>query len=141
MKKRILCFLAVFCITFCPNFALAADQTTKADSDIELMYEQVMNMSARLNISNLGLATCSGTVSVRPGYNVKLTIELLKMENYSWTSIKSWVHNGSGVVGVNESETYWVDHGTYMTKITAYVTDSSGKYIESPTATSVIREY
>lgn len=141
MKKKLLCFLSIFCIVFSSNIVLAADVTTKEDGDIELMYEQVMNMSARLNISNLGLATCSGTVSVRPGYNVKVTIDLLKLENYSWTSIKSWVHNGSGVIGVNESETYWVDHGTYMTEVTAYVTDSSGKYIESPSVTSVIREY
>lgn len=141
MKKRIICFLAVFCMVFSSNLVSAANLSEKVDSDIELMYEQVLNMSAGLNISSLGKATCSGFASVRPGYNIQLTIELLKFENSSWTSIKSWVHSGSGVAGVNKSEAYWVDHGTYMTKITAYVTDSSGKYIESPSATSLIREY
>lgn len=141
MKKRLFCLLTILCIVFSSNIAYATNVTTKQDEDIELMYEQVMNMSAELSISSLGKATCSGSVSVRPGYNVKLTIELLKMENYSWTSIKSWVHNGSGVIGVNESDTYWVDHGTYTTKITAYVTDSNGKYIESPSTTSRIIEY
>ena len=141
MKKKLIGILTALCMVISPSFALAADVTTKVDEDIELMYEQVMNMSAGLNISTFGQATCSGAVSVRPGYNVKLTIELLKMENYSWKSIKSWVHTGSGVVGVNESETYWVDHGTYPTKISAYVTDSNGNYIESPSTTSVIKEY
>ena len=141
MKKRILTIFAVFCFVLNLNIAMAANVSTKDDSDIELMYEQVMNMSAKLNISSYGQATCTGTVSVRPGYNVRLTIELLKMENNSQTSIKSWVHTGSGVLGVNESETYWVDHGTYTTKITAYVTDSNGNYVESPTATSLIKEY
>lgn len=141
MKKKLLSLCAVFCIVLSYNSAFASNISTKADSDVELMYVQVMNMSAGLNISSFGQATCSGAVSVRPGYNVSLTINLLKFENNSWTTIKSWIHTGSGVVGVNESETYWVDHGTYMTEIVAYVTDSSGKYIESPSATSLIREY
>jgi len=141
MKKRLICFFAVFCMVFSSNLVFATDISEKVDSDIELMYEQVLNMSAGLNISSLGKATCSGFASVRPGYNISLTINLLKFENNSWTTIKSWIHTGSGVAGVNESETYWVDHGTYMTEIVAYVTDSSGKYIESPSATSLIREY
>ena len=141
MKKKFLCLMVIFCLMFSSNIAFAGDLSSKEDSDVELLYEQVMNMSAKLNISSLGQATCTGTVSVRPGYNVSLTINLLKFENNSWTTIKSWIHTGSGVAGVNESETYWVDHGTYMTEIVAYVTDSSGKYIESPSATSLIREY
>ncbi|WOC75569.1 hypothetical protein RX717_00815 [Intestinibacillus sp. NTUH-41-i26] len=141
MKKRLLCIFAILSMILSSNFAFAVDVSTKEDSDIELMYEQVMNMSAGLSISSFGQATCSGFASVHPGYNIRMTIELLKMENYSWKSIKSWVHTGSGVVGVNASDTYWVDHGTYTTKITVYVTDSNGNYIESPSTTSVIKEY
>ena len=74
MKKRLFCLLTILCIVFSSNIAYATNVTTKQDEDIELMYEQVMNMSAELSISSLGKATCSGSVSVRPGYNVKLTI-------------------------------------------------------------------
>ena len=135
MKKTFLCFLTIFCLLSGSTTAFAANLSEAYTTDAEQRFVQILNMSAGLSISSLG------EVSVRPGYNVSLTINLLKLENNSWTTIKSWIHTGSGVAGVNESETYWVDHGTYMTEIVAYVTDSSGKYIESPSATSLIREY
>lgn len=141
MKKNFLCFLTIFCLLSSSTTAFAANLSEAYTTDAEQRFVQILNMSAGLSISSLGKATCGGEVSVRPGYNVSLTINLLKLENNSWTTIKSWIHTGSGVAGVNESETYWVDHGTYMTEIVAYVTDSSGKYIESPSATSLIREY
>lgn len=141
MKKRLISFLVVLSIVFSFNISFAADISDNDVSPIEPLYVQVMNLSSTLNISNLGCATCTGTVSVRPGYNVKATIELLQLVDGSWDSITSWVHTGSGVAGVSKSETYWVNHGLYMVKTTAYVTDSNGKYIESPSATSLIREY
>ena len=70
MKKKFLCLMVIFCLMFSSNIAFAGDLSSKEDSDVELLYEQVMNMSAKLNISSLGQATCTGTVSVRPGYNV-----------------------------------------------------------------------
>ena len=62
MKKKLIGILTALCMVISPSFALAADVTTKVDEDIELMYEQVMNMSAGLNISTFGQATCSGAV-------------------------------------------------------------------------------
>ena len=48
MKKRLFCLLTILCIVFSSNIAYATNVTTKQDEDIELMYEQVMNMSAEL---------------------------------------------------------------------------------------------
>lgn len=141
MKKRLFCSFAVLCVLLCSNFALATDLSTKQNEQIELRYVKILNMSSHLNISSLGYASCSGMVTLRPGYNVEATIELLKLENGRWNSIKSWVHSGSDAEGVDVVEGYWVGRGTYMVETTAYVTDSNGKYIESPSATSVIREY
>ena len=142
MKEKLIGILTALCMVISPSFALAADVTTKVDEDIELMYEQVIEYVSRSKYLNVWTGNMFWRRQRKTRRsNVKLTIELLKMENYSWKSIKSWVHTGSGVVGVNESETYWVDHGTYTTKITAYVTDSNGNYIESPSTTSVIKEY
>lgn len=64
MKKRLLCIFAILSMILSSNFAFAVDVSTKEDSDIELMYEQVMNMSAGLSISSFGQATCSGFASV-----------------------------------------------------------------------------
>lgn len=141
MKKRLISFLVILSIIFSFNISFAADISDNDVSPVEPRYVQIMNLSATLNISNLGCATCTGTVSVRPGYNVRLTIELLELVDGKWSSVTSWVHSGSGVAGVSKSETYWVNRGTYMVEANAYVTDANGKYIESPSAFSIIKEY
>ena len=141
MKKRLLSIIAVLCLVFNFSSAFAADLTTAPEQDIDSRYVKIAAMSSHLNISSLGCATCSGMVTLRPGYNVKATIDLLKLENGKWNSIKSWVHYGSGLDGVDVSETYWVGSGMYMVETTAYVTDSNGDYVESPSVTSVIKEY
>lgn len=141
MKKRLFCLFVVLCTMLGSNLGVAADFSTIQNDPINSKYVKVNVMSSGLSISSLGYATCSGMVSLREGYHVEATIDLLKLENGRWNSIKSWVHSGSGIEGVDVSEGYWVGRGTYMVETTAYVTDSNGKYIESPSATSVIREY
>lgn len=141
MRKRLFCVFAILCMIFNVSFAYATDISTTQPDQVSPRYVKVDAMSAHLNISSLGYATCSGMVSLRNGYNVEATIDLLKLENGRWNSIKSWVHTGSGIEGVDAIEGYWVGRGTYMVETTAYVTDSNGKYVESPSVTSVIREY
>ena len=142
MKRKMICFFAALCLVFCGTTAVATNGTSSSDvEEVIPRYEKIASMSAHLTISNAGYATCSGMVSLRPGYNVKATISLQKLENGSWNEIKSWVHNGSGVLGVNESDGYWVEHGTYIVELTAYVTDSAGGYIESPSALSSVVFY
>lgn len=141
MQKRLCCVFMVVCMAFCSNFAFAADLSTIQGEQVDLKYVKVNAMSAGLSMSRFGCATCSGMVTLRPGYYADVTIELLKLENGRWNSIKSWSGSGAGIEGIDISGTYWVDRGTYMTKTSAYVTDSSGNYVESPSVTSVIKEY
>ena len=136
MKKKLFCILLALCMSF--GNALAFDTESiwvSADENVT-RFEQIGFMSPGLTISSSGYATCSCTVSLNPGYNVRTTTTLYKLVNGRWDDVHSWTHSGSGIVGVNVDDGWWVTSGTFMVEITAYVTDSSGHHIETATARS-----
>lgn len=141
MVKKLICAFMAFGIVFCN--ALAADaETTPVYEEIDnSRFQQITSMSAGLTISDSGYARCTGTVSLRPGYNVRATIALYEIGDGYWDLVHSWTSTGSGPLGVNESNGWWVVHGTYIVEVTAYVTDSAGNYVESPTVQSYIDIY
>lgn len=141
MIKKILCILMTFCMISCSALAINADTSPIYEESGDARFEKITSMSAGLNISDTGYARCTGTVFLRPGYNVQATITLSELVDGQWEYVHSWTATGSGPAGVNESNGWWVDHGTYIVEVTAYVTDSAGNYIESPTVQSYIDIY
>ena len=139
MIKKILCVLMAFCMLSCSALAINADTSSIYEESGDARFEKIMSMSAGLTISGTGYARCTGTAFLRPGYNVRVTIALSELVDGHWELVHSWTHIGSGPTGVNASNGWWVDHGTYIVEVTAYVTDSAGNYIESPTVQSYIR--
>ena len=138
MIKKILCILMTFCMISCSALAINADTSPIYEESGDARFEKITSMSAGLNISDTGYARCTGTVFLRPGYNVQATITLSELVDGQWEYVHSWTATGSGPAGVNESNGWWVDHGTYIVEVTAYVTDASGNYIESPTVQSYV---
>lgn len=139
--KKILCVLMAFCMLSCSALAINADTSSIYEESGDARFEKIMSMSAGLTISGTGYARCRGTAFLRPGYNVRVTIALSELVDGHWELVHSWTHIGSGPTGVNASNGWWVDHGTYIVEVTAYVTDSAGNYIESPTVQSYIDIY
>lgn len=115
----------------------AVSINSPVESIQEPRYEQITNINAKLTISAFGKAICSGKVQLRDGYNVKMTTTLKKKESSGWITVKSWSDTGSGHTGVNKDYTYSVSKGTYYVQLTAYVTNSAGKYIETQYDNSV----
>lgn len=141
MIKKILCVLISFGMISCSALAVNAE-TSPIYEEIDVSrFEKITSMSAGLVISDTGYARCTGSVFLRPDYNVRATIALYKLVNGYWDLVHSWTHTGSGPAGVNASNGWWVDHGTYIVEVTAYVTDSAGNYVESPTVQSYIDIY
>lgn len=141
MIKKIVCTLIAVCMLSCSAPAVEAETLPVYDEPDGARFEQIIVMTAGLTISDTGYATCSGSVFLRPGYNVRATIALSELVDGHWELVHSWTATGSGPEGVNESNGWWVDHGTYIVEVTAYVTDSAGNYIESPTVQSYIDIY
>ena len=141
MVKKLVCAFMAFGIIFCNAFAVDAETTPVYEEIDNSRFQQITSMSAGLTISDSGYARCTGTVFLRPGYNVRATIALYEIGDGYWDLVHSWTHTGSGPIGVNESNGWWVVHGTYIVEVTAYVTDSAGNYVESPTIQSYIDIY
>ena len=141
MVKKFLCILMTFCMISCSALAVNMDTSPVYEENGEARFEKIISMSAGLIISDTGYARCSGTVVLRPGYNVSATIALSELVDGHWEHVHSWTHTGSGPAAVNASDGWWVDHGTYIVVVTAYVTDSAGNYVESPTVQSYIDIY
>ena len=137
MKKIILSVAAIICIATlaCTN-ASAVGTYSLSQGCIELCYKKIQNMTAALSIASAGNAKCVSEVYVQYGYNVRVTVDLKKKESTGWATVKTWVHSGSGYVGVNTSDSYKVSRGTYIVQLTAYVTDSNGNHIETQYCTS-----
>ena len=138
MVKKLVCAFMAFGIIFCNALAVDAETAPVYEETDNARFQQITSMSAGLTISDTGYARCTGTVSLRLGYNARATITLSELVDGQWEYVHSWTATGSGPAGVNESNGWWVDHGTYIVEVTAYVTDSAGNYIESPTVQSYV---
>lgn len=141
MIKKVFCTLMAICMLSCSALAVKVETSPVYDEIDDARFQQIIAMSASLTISDTGYARCAGTVFLRPGYNVSATITLSELVDGHWEFVHSWTATGSGPEGVNESNGWWVDHGTYIVEVTAYVTDSAGNYVESPTVQSHIDIY
>ena len=112
------CMLSAFCIG-----ARAVE--------VEPCYTGIMSLSATLDISSGGQASCYGYVSSRSGYSVDLKMKLQR----DGRTIKPWTDSGSK--GFDILKTYYVTPGhDYQVVVTATVYNSSGKIVETPSAYS-----
>ena len=135
MRKRLLCGAIIFSLMFANALALFPNATITRTNGVE-RFEQITNLSSRLSISTNGYATCGCTVTLRPGYNADVTVTLYEMLSSGLSYVDSWEYHGSGITGVNKSDGCYVGHGTYIVITSAYVTDSAGNYVESPSIQS-----
>lgn len=79
-----------------------------------------------------GKATCRGLLTLRSGYTASLTLSLQKYSDGEWKTQKTWTGSGSAI-----QKPYYVSSGyTYRSKLSAKIYNSSGKYVETVTATS-----
>ena len=103
---------------------------------IEPQYTGIASIVASLDINSLGKASCYGSVVIRSGYNVDLTVELQR----DGDTIKTWTDSGSSDFSIDKSYYVTPDHD-YQVVVTAEVYNSRGVLVDDPTVKSVIRSY
>lgn len=114
----------------------AANLVSAHAIQIQPRYTGISDMFSSLTVSSSGAAKCTGSVEVRSGYTVNLTVELKQ----DGTSIKEWTSSGSGTVSAGG--TYYVKSGhDYVVTTTAEVCDSKGNVIETPSKDSLTSFY
>lgn len=113
-----------------PAFAYN-DTSTQVETPIEPCYIGVSGRSCNLTISSKN-AACTGNATLKSGYSSKLTLTLQKKSNGTWSTVQTWSSSGSRI-----NRSCKVSSGTYRAVFTAKIYNSSGKYVETVTVTSV----
>ena len=105
----------------------------------EPRYVGVSYVSADLEITSGGRATCNGSCGTRPGYSVDVVMELQQESGSTWTTIKTWSGEGSEVI--LEKNIYVVKGHNYRVMVSADVYNGSGNIVDSLTTYSNLKAY
>lgn len=110
-----------------------------AAENIDPRYVAVTTFDVGLSISSSGRSACTGVVRVVLGHDADVTMELQQKDGNSWETIKDWSDSGRSVT-LDHSWYVAPGHG-YRVKLSAEVSDSSGKVVERPVAYSAVEGY
>lgn len=134
----------VLCVIIAMSFTVigvAADDTGPSAGLISPMYEVISNIYISLDISSSGKASCFADVNTSPAYSCDLTVELQERSGSSWTTIKTWTATDDGTGYTYVDGIWYVTPGAYRLKVTAEITNSSGRLVEDPVEYSNTRYY
>lgn len=102
-------------------------------SAIQPRYTYVMDVSAGIEVSTLGVATCNGLLTTKTNNPVKLVIRLQEHDGSNWMTIKKMEFTDTG--DISAAMDYAIYSGySYRVHVTGYVYDAQGNVLESATA-------
>lgn len=135
-KKRTRMLIAVLVLSLVVGMVPAAAAQTNDESEIQPYYIDLFQITANINISNAGKATCTGYATT---YNstdeIRMTLYLQRLEDGKWVTVKSWSSTGHDYLAM-EAYRYIVPGYYYHTLTMVSIYDSAGKYIESASCAS-----
>ena len=111
--------------------------TASADNTVQPRYTYIVEARADIEVSILGVASCSGSLTTRTSNPVKITIRLQESDGSNWMTIKKWEITDTG--GVSATKDYAIYSGSsYRVHVTGYVYDDEGNVLESATVSRYI---
>ena len=119
----------------------AAYKADEPQVPISLRYEEIVQFNIMLNISTTGKASCYADGYTAREFSCTLTVELQKRVGSSWETKKTWTSTDDGFGFTYVDEPWYVTRGDYQLKVTAEITDASGRLIEKPVEYSSIEMY
>ena len=136
MKKR--CFAIILtlivCFSIVPIGASAMVETPDAD-EVMPRFVAINTIYALLKIDESnGIATCVGEVRAREMVQLKVVVQLQRLEDGMWNTLYTW--SNTGTLFASKSGNYAIARGyTYRAKVTGFGYDADGNIIESGSAT------
>lgn len=109
----------------------------ECESAVSPRYTYIGRLSAVLDISNLGVASCGGSCwvpNVGTG-TVKFTAKLQRYEDASWKTVKTWTDTGGTSAAISASYAVYSGY-TYRLRTNCAVYRSDGLLLESGTCYS-----
>ena len=122
----------VLCVVMCLGMgAVSSFAAVKPGNDVITPQNiAIIATDNFIELGSLGKLTCLGSTEVQDGYNAKVTVELQRYQNGSWTTIKTWTDYGDAFATVDKD--YYVTSGYYYRlKITHQAYTYSGTLVET----------
>lgn len=125
--RRIISILLV-----CVFIASCAIPVSAAElNNVQPRYTYVFDVQAILSINeSTGIASCSGSISARNSYPVKVTVQLQREDTTGWTAVKTWSNTGTLATSVAKAWAVFSGYN-YRVYVIGFVYDSNGNIIES----------
>ena len=130
MKKLVALSMCLAILLSITSISAAAIKTGNQAAPISPRYEEIVQFNISLNISTSGKASCYADVNTTREFSCLLTVELQKQVSNGWETKKTWTATDDGTGLTYVYEPWYVTHGNYQLKVTAEITDASGKLIE-----------
>jgi len=106
---------------------------TNESTEIQPRYTRISKINITFDISSAGKSSCYCKVTtIDWADDIDLTMELQRLEDGGWTTIKTWTNSGTGSVPLDKIW-YVLSGYDFRLKITAKVYDAKGVWKETVT--------
>lgn len=128
MKRRI-----IVGISFILILAMIVPMGNANATGINPRWTHIQSMTAGLDISFWGVATCNGQLTAYENVPIEIMMHLQQNKNGSWGTLRTWSIVGTGAL--SSEKQYAVERGyTYRVVVTGYVYDANGNILETASA-------
>lgn len=135
-KQRTRILIAVLILSLTVGMVPAAAAQTNDESEIQPCYIDLSLISASIDISTAGKATCNGyATTYHDTDEIRMTLYLQRLEDGKWVTVKYWSATGHKYLAM-EAYRYVVPGYYYHTLTMVAIYDSAGKYVESASCAS-----
>ena len=131
MSKKYFLAVLMVCVLMVVSVEIptGAKAAIKEEGGITPFYIYTRAVSAGLNISSSGIATCTGSIRVySTTSDISMRVNLYKKVGSSWIKEVGWTNSCEGRMSLSISETYTVTEGTYKVVTTAAIIAEDGNY-------------
>ena len=135
-------YKCLFCLLLTASLLISSAFTSVQDEVLQPRYTNIRSLTASLEISKSGCASCYGKVVLTKSTDtVDLTMELQRSrDDTSWDTVKTWDTSGSGTIYLDKD--WYVTSGySYRVHVTAEVYSSNGTLVETAPTDSLTTSY
>ncbi|MGM9600189.1 MAG: hypothetical protein ACI3W5_01210 [Faecousia sp.] len=132
--KKLTAFILVCVLLLGTAMPIAA---ADAGSAVQPRYTYIMDISAGIQVSGWGVASCTGVLNAKIYTPVKITIALQRLDGITWTTIKQWEVTGTGSVSATKNYAIYSGY-SYCVYVTGYIYDANGNCLEYTSAIQYI---
>lgn len=114
-------------------FSLTIPAFAAENSQVQPRYKHIISFGTSITYGSWGIATCSSSVTIDPGYKVTLRLTLQRSSgDGSWENVETWTDEGNAGAAISERRALYSSY-SYRVVATATVYDLNGNWIESDT--------